>query len=157
MISFELASAILERDRGGPTVLTVLYDDGCPLCRQLRTWLAQQSLLVAVEFVAAASAEARRRYPLLDHERAKKVLTVVAHTGAVYEAERAWLACAWALPSWQPVAEHFGGRSRLFVVRAASLVVDRYRHEHRRAAWLYPGSCDADCRARASSGPSSYG
>jgi predicted DCC family thiol-disulfide oxidoreductase YuxK len=157
VISYELASAFLERGSGDPTVLTVLYDEGCPSCRQLRAWLAQQSLLVAVDFVAAASPEARRRYPMLDHEQARTVLTVVAHTGAVYEAERAWLACAWALPSWRPVAEHFGARWRLFLVRAASSVVDRYRHQHRPAARPYAGVCGTDCRTASPAGPASRG
>jgi hypothetical protein len=75
VISYELASAILEQEARGPACLTVLYDETCPMCRQLRTWLASQWVVVRLELLAAASPEARRRYPLLDHERTKTVLT----------------------------------------------------------------------------------
>ena len=102
MISYELASAILERETRGPARLTVLYDEACPMCRQLRSWLVAQWVVVPLELLAAASPEARWRYPRLDHERTKAVLTVITQDGAVFEGERAWLMCAWALPRWRP-------------------------------------------------------
>jgi hypothetical protein len=46
----------------------------------------------------------------------------------VYESERAWLMCGWVLPSWQPMAEHFGTGIRLHLVRVATRLVDGYRH-----------------------------
>ena len=52
----------------------------------------------------------------------------MASDGAVYEGERAWLVCGWALPGWQPVAEGLGGGIRLRLVAAAARAVDLYRH-----------------------------
>jgi predicted DCC family thiol-disulfide oxidoreductase YuxK len=146
VISYELASAILDREARGPARLTVLYDEACPLCRQLRTWLASQRVVVRLELVAAASPEARRRYPRLDHERTKTVLTVITQDGAVFEGERAWLVCAWALPKWQPLAEQFGTRPRLALVRVASRLVNLHRL-HRIGGDARPGTCDEVCRA----------
>ena len=126
--------------------LTLLFDEGCPLCRRLRTWLGGQVTLAPVEFLAAASPEARRRFPALDHERSRSVLTAVRADGAVYEGERAWLVCAWLLPSWQGVAEHFGGR-RLFVIRGLAHLADSVRHYARRAG-PYGEGCEDPTRCR---------
>jgi predicted DCC family thiol-disulfide oxidoreductase YuxK len=147
MMTFELASAVLEGDRRGRPALTVLYDERCPLCRRLRVWFGGQATLVPMEFIGAASTEARRRYPRLDHQRTVTVLTVVAANGAVYEGERAWLVCAWALPGWQPVAEHLASGPRLALVRVLSRSVDRYRH--RLIAKSYGADCATDCRIAA--------
>jgi predicted DCC family thiol-disulfide oxidoreductase YuxK len=149
VISFELASAILERETRGPERLTVLYDEACPMCRQLRAWLAAQRVVVQLELLAAASPEARWRYPRLDHERTKAVLTVITLDGAVFEGERAWLMCAWALPRWQPLAEQLGTRPRLVLVRVASRLVNRHRLKHGGGP-SYAGTCDAGCRSDAS-------
>src|SRR5437899_2404510 len=112
-----MATAIVEGGRRGRIPLTVLYDARCPLCRSLRQWLSRQSTMVPIEFLAAASPEARMRYPDLDHQRTTTVLTAVTGDGRVFEGERAWLMCAWALPRWQPVAEKLGGRLGLPLVR----------------------------------------
>src|SRR3954470_20577254 len=149
VMSPAMAQAILEGGQRGHTALTVLYDERCPLCRKLRAWLGRQATNLPIEFVASASPEARRRFPTLDHARTTTVLTVVAQNGAVYEGERAWLVCAWALPRWQPVAEHFGSRLRLRLVRFAARGVDGYRHRLIRAT--YGDGCDGDCRVTATS------
>ena len=150
-MSAAMAQAIVEGGQRGDTALTVLYDERCPLCRKLRAWLGRQATTVPIEFVAAASPEARRRFPTLNHSRTITVLTVVARNGAVYEGERAWLVCAWALPRWQPVAEHFGSRLRLRFVRVASRTVDGYRHRLIRST--YGDGCDGDCRVTRPSDP----
>jgi hypothetical protein len=114
------------------------------MCRQLRAWLASQWVVVRLELVAAASPEARWRYPRLDHERTRTVLTVITQDGAVFEGERAWLACAWALPRWQPVAEQLGTRPGLALVRVAGRAVNRHRLH--RGDTSHPGTCDLGCR-----------
>lgn len=125
-----MAEAIVVGGERAQTLrLAVLYDERCPLCRRLTRWLARQPTLLPVEVVAAGSAEARRRFPSLDHQRSTRVLTVVASDGAVYEEERAWLVCAWALPAWQPVAEGLGaGRFGRRVAAVSARAVDGYRH-----------------------------
>ncbi len=131
--------------------LTVLYDEGCPLCRRLRSWLGGQVTLAPIEFLAAGSPEARRRFPALNHERSFSVLTAIRADGAVYEGEGAWLVCAWLLPSWQGVAEHFGGR-RLFMVRGLARLADTVRHYARRQG-SYGDGCDNPTRCRIAAPP----
>jgi predicted DCC family thiol-disulfide oxidoreductase YuxK len=87
---------------------TVLYDEGCPLCRAARRWLASRAQLVPLTFVPAGSAEARRRFPELDHAATLRDLTVIADSGFVYAADGAWLACLWALADYRGMAERLG-------------------------------------------------
>jgi predicted DCC family thiol-disulfide oxidoreductase YuxK len=128
MMTSAMAEALVQGGERGRLLLTVLYDERCPLCRRLKDWLGDQPTLASVAFMAADSAEAHARFPTLDHARTTRILTVVTSSGAVYEGERAWLICGWVLPSWQPVAEHFGNGIRLHFVRLAARVVDGYRH-----------------------------
>ena len=90
---------------GGVRGFTVLYDAHCPLCRAARRWLASRAQLVPLEFVPAGSAEARRRFPGLDHDATLRDLTVVADTGEVYAGDGAWFACLWALADHRATAE----------------------------------------------------
>ena len=145
-MTLEMAAAILAGERRDHVGLTVLYDDRCPLCRKLKAWLSEQATCIPVEFVAAASKEARRRYPALDHERTMTVLTVIDGLGGVYEGERAWLVCAWALPRFRAAAENFSGRMRRHAVRAAAKAIDGYRH--RLLQSTYGDGCDT-CRVTA--------
>ena len=71
---------------------TVLFDEGCPVCRTARRWLAGRAQLVPLAFVPAGSAEARARYPDLDHAATLRDLTVIADDGAFYMGDSAWLA-----------------------------------------------------------------
>ncbi|MDP9073714.1 MAG: DUF393 domain-containing protein [Actinomycetota bacterium] len=153
MMTPVMADAWLSGESRGRVPLTVLYDPRCRLCRKLRAWLAGQPTVVPIEFLAAASPEAVARFPDLDHHRTVTVLTAVAADGAVFEAERAWLVCAWALPSWQPVAERLGTRTGLRLVGVAARTVDWYRH--RLIARTYREGC-VRCRLTAPSPPSSF-
>lgn len=81
--------------------LTVLYDAHCGLCREARGWLERQRKLVPLEFVAAGSDEARRRFPALNVADTLRRLTVVADERAVYRGTRAWLLVLWALRDWR--------------------------------------------------------
>lgn len=137
-----MADAIVAGGRREQLVVTVLYDEHCPLCRRLKRWLAGQPTLYDVAFVAADSPEAHRRFPDLDHGRTTRILTVVASDGAVYEGERAWVVCAWALPAWQPVTEGLGGAIPLRLVALAARAVDVCRHRP-------PGSCPSCAAPRA--------
>ncbi len=56
--------------------LTVLYDERAPCVDGSGQWLANQPLLVPTDFVAAGSAQARDRYPALDHARTLEEITV---------------------------------------------------------------------------------
>src|ERR1700712_396359 len=87
---------------------TVLYDVGCPICRAAHGWLAARDQLVPLEFVPAGSAEARRRFPGLDHTATLRDLTVISGRGLVYVTDGAWLACLWALTDYRGMAERLG-------------------------------------------------
>jgi predicted DCC family thiol-disulfide oxidoreductase YuxK len=81
--------------------LTVLYDARCDLCRRARAWLEQQPAYVQLEFLAAGSEAARRRYPSLDHAATLQDLTVVSDAGDVYAGAHGWLICLWALHAYR--------------------------------------------------------
>lgn len=84
--------------------LTVLYDADCPLCVHLRHWLLRQPQLVPLDLVPAGSAEARQRFPDLDHGSTLREITVVGDGGQVYRATDAWIVCLWALAEHRPRA-----------------------------------------------------
>jgi len=84
--------------------LTVLYDDSCGLCRRARAWLAEQPAYLPLEFVAAGSEEARRRFPGLDPAATLRQLTVVGDTGEVYVDAKAWVMCLWATRAHRQLA-----------------------------------------------------
>ena len=94
--------------------------------------------LAPIEYVAAASEEAQRRFPALDHDRSLRTLTVVRGDGAVYEGEPAWLVCGWLLPNWQSAAEFASTRHRLLLVGALASMADLIRHRAR-----HGGRCES--------------
>ncbi|MDQ6875923.1 MAG: hypothetical protein M3042_12795, partial [Actinomycetota bacterium] len=79
---------------------------------------------------AAASAEARRRYPTLDHQATLRDLTVVGEAGEVWRAERAWVVCLWALADHRLAAERLATPAMLPLARAVFGTVSANR------AWL---------------------
>jgi len=81
--------------------LTVLYDPDCGLCRRAHEWVAEQPKLIALNFVPCASDEARKRFPLLDHDLTKQDLTVIRYDGAVYFGPKAWLMVLWGLARYR--------------------------------------------------------
>jgi len=116
----------------GPERLTVLYDAGCGLCRAARRWLEGRAQLVPLEFIPAGSAQARARFPGLDHDATLRDVTVVADTGEVYAGDGAWLACLWALADHRDLAVRLSARHlrpiARRVVAAASAVRGRTRY-----------------------------
>ena len=81
--------------------LTVLYDARCNLCRRIRSWLESQPAYMELTFVAAGSAEARHRFPQLDHAGTTQEITVISDEGGVYTGANAWLICLWALQKYR--------------------------------------------------------
>ena len=97
---------------------TVLFDADCALCRRAKEWLEAQPQLVPLEFVPAASTEARQRFPALDHEATLRDLTVIGDNGEVWRAERAWVMCLWALAEHRLTAERLATPGMLPLARA---------------------------------------
>jgi len=100
-----------------PGKLTILYDEGCEVCRRARDWLLTQPCLVPVELLAAGSDEVKRRYsgvPGVGRE-----LVVVDDAGNAWIGPSAFIASMWATaryrswayrlsrPRWAPYAESF--------------------------------------------------
>jgi len=100
--------------------LTVLYDEGCAMCRRFREWLGDQPLLVPTDFVAAGSTAARERFPGLDHARSLEEITVVGDDGAIWTNEHAWVMCLWATASHRALAERLARPGWLPLARAAA-------------------------------------
>jgi predicted DCC family thiol-disulfide oxidoreductase YuxK len=86
--------------------LTVVYDAGSTLGRRARKWLAGRAHAVPLEFVAAGSPDARRRFVALDRAGTLRDLTVISDTGLVWTGDDAWLACLWALADYRRMAKH---------------------------------------------------
>ena len=96
---------------------TVLYDSRCRVCRTAKDWLSHQDQIVPLELVAAASPEARRRFPSLDHERTLSDLTVVADTGEVWYGSKAFVVCLWALRDHRDLARRLSSPRLLPLAR----------------------------------------
>ncbi|WP_436992939.1 thiol-disulfide oxidoreductase DCC family protein [Streptomyces sp. enrichment culture] len=129
------------RTGGRPvTGLTVLYDAGCALCTHLRHWLDRQPQLVPLDLVPAGSAEARRRFPALDHGATLEEITVVGDGGQVYRAEDAWIVCLWALAEHRPRAHWLASPAGRPLARMTVLAAARWR-----AASTQPGCHDGRC------------
>ncbi|MET9655828.1 DCC1-like thiol-disulfide oxidoreductase family protein [Streptomyces sp. NPDC006510] len=107
--------------------LTVLYDARCPLCRHLRQWLMKQRQLVPLDLVPAASEEARRRFPGLDHAGTLDEITVVGDRGQLYRGTSAWIVCLWALAEHRPRAHWLTTPAGRPFARATVLAAAKYR------------------------------
>ncbi|WP_354641271.1 thiol-disulfide oxidoreductase DCC family protein [Kitasatospora camelliae] len=107
--------------------ITVLHDPGCLLCRHLTAWLRGQPQLVPLEFITVASAEARKRFPGLDHDASLGEITVVADTGEVWRGAHAFVACLWALAEHRPLAVRLSTPAGLPLARAAAFAASKYR------------------------------
>jgi len=118
------------------TSLTVLYDPGCGLCSGARIWLQSERQLVPLRFLPVGSAEARRRFPALDHRSAAGQLTVVADDGSVYLREKGWLMCLWALRDYRSLATSLATPDRLPAARRIFAWVERHRRHLWAAGWV---------------------
>ncbi|MFJ1745547.1 thiol-disulfide oxidoreductase DCC family protein [Streptomyces sp. NPDC088116] len=118
--------------------LTLLYDAGCPLCTHLRDWLLRQPQLVTIDPVPAASQEARRRYPDLDHGSTLKEITVIGDSGQIYRGTAAWIVCLWALSAHRPKAYWLATPAGAPFARVTVLAASKYRE-------LTAAPCDGAC------------
>ncbi|MER7476851.1 DCC1-like thiol-disulfide oxidoreductase family protein [Streptomyces sp. NPDC126510] len=107
--------------------LTVLYDAECSLCAFLRDWLLRQPKLVPLELVPAASEEARRRFPGLDHRATLDEITVVGDAGQVYQGPAAWVVTLWALREHRPLAHRLSTPSGALLAKGAVLAAAKWR------------------------------
>jgi predicted DCC family thiol-disulfide oxidoreductase YuxK len=116
--------------------LTVLYDPDCGLCKRAHEWLAEQSKIVELNFVACASEEARKRYPYLNHDLTTKDLTVVSDGGAVYFGPKAWLMVLWALARYRDWSYRLATPELLPTTRRVVSAISQNRYQIGRVAGL---------------------
>ncbi|MGW4550536.1 thiol-disulfide oxidoreductase DCC family protein [Streptomyces violaceorubidus] len=107
--------------------LTVLYDAECSLCVHVRDWLLRQPRLVPLELVPAASEEARRRFPGLDHGATLDEVTAVGDAGQVYRGAAAWVVVLWALRGNRRLAHRLSTPKGALLARGAVLAVAKWR------------------------------
>jgi len=107
--------------------LTILYDARCNLCARFKVWLVAQPSYLDLEFVAAGSVEARRRFPALDHDSTLQELTVVSDAGEVYVDAGAWVICLWALPAYRAWALRISRPDLLPLARRIVLWISQNR------------------------------
>jgi len=105
----------------------VLYDPGCRVCAVAARWLARQPRLLRLDLVPVGSAEARRRFPALDHAATGREVTVVGDGGQVYRGDSAWIVCLWALSGHREFSHTLTGPAGRRLARAAVLTAARYR------------------------------
>ncbi|MDF9715671.1 DUF393 domain-containing protein [Nocardioides sp. ChNu-153] len=89
--------------------LTLLYDADCRLCVPFAGWVARQDLLVPLELVPCGSAEARARFPGLDHAATRATVTVVGDGGEVWTHDAAWVVVLWATSRHRVLAHRLSG------------------------------------------------
>ncbi|WP_372461635.1 thiol-disulfide oxidoreductase DCC family protein [Actinacidiphila acidipaludis] len=126
--------------------LTVLYDDGCPLCAFVAGWLRRQRQLVPLAPVPVGSDRARTWFPALDHDgAARREVTVVGDGGQVWTGESAWVVCLWALADHRAFSHTLTTPAGRRLARAAVLTAAKWRDQHGRAAagngrgrWQHP-------------------
>ncbi|MEE1793637.1 DCC1-like thiol-disulfide oxidoreductase family protein [Streptomyces sp. BE308] len=109
------------------TRLTVLYDAQCALCVHVRHWLLKQRRLIPLDLVPAASEEARRRFPGLDHAGTLDEITVIGDRGQIYRGTAAWIVCLWALAEHRPKAHWLTTPAGRPFARATVLAAAKYR------------------------------
>ncbi|MFD6888928.1 thiol-disulfide oxidoreductase DCC family protein [Streptomyces sp. NPDC059957] len=129
--------------------LTVLYDANCPLCVHIRHWLIGQRRLVPLRLVPAASAEAQRRYPRLDHASTLKEITVIGDSGQVWTGTDAFIVCLWALAEHRPKANWLATPAGRPFARAAMYTASTWREAVRDGSPAQTGepACDDQCSA----------
>ena len=91
-----------------PTLLTILYDANCSMCRRCKWWLTPRKKFVPLAFVAQGGPEAAKRYPTLrlgmDGAGRPDELVVVANDGRVWRGDGAWIMVLWALRDHRALA-----------------------------------------------------
>ncbi|MCX5012177.1 DUF393 domain-containing protein [Streptomyces sp. NBC_00555] len=128
--------------------VTVLYDANCPLCVHIRHWLLAQRWLVPLVLIPAASYEARRRYPQLDHASTLKEITVIGDSGQVWTGTDAFIVCLWALVEHRPKANWLATPAGRPFARAAMYTASKWRQAVRTEGGLQgadEAACDDQC------------
>ena len=118
------------------TALTVLYDPNCGLCRRAHEWIAQQRKLIELVFVPCKSEEARKLFPILDHELTTRDLTVIGNRGEVYMGPKAWLMVLWSLSQYREWSYRLASPALLPTTRNVVSLISKHRVQIGRIAGM---------------------
>ena len=116
------------------SMLTMLYDPGCGLCRRVQGWLAEQPKLIEIRMIPINTDAARRRFPKLNHELTTEDLTVISDQGAVYFGPKAWLMMLWALSPYREWSYRLASPEMLPTTRRVVSLISQHRYQISRAA-----------------------
>ena len=116
------------------SILTLLYDPGCGLCRRVQGWLAEQPKLIELRMIPIKSEGARRRFPELNHELTSEDLTVISDQGAVYFGSKAWLMVLWALAGYREWSYRLATPELLPTTRRVVSLISQHRYQISRMA-----------------------
>jgi predicted DCC family thiol-disulfide oxidoreductase YuxK len=105
--------------------LRVVYDADCAFCVRCRWWLAMQPAYITLEFLAAGSPEAARRFPSL--AGAREDLTVIDEDGGVYRGPDAFIMCLYALVDYRELSEELAAPMLRPFAKAAFRLVSASR------------------------------
>ncbi|HEU5235703.1 MAG TPA: DCC1-like thiol-disulfide oxidoreductase family protein [Pyrinomonadaceae bacterium] len=111
------------------SILTLLYDPGCGLCRRVHGWLAEQPKLIELRMIPIKSEGARRRFPELNHELTSEDLTVISDQGAVYFGSKAWLMVLWALVGYREWSYRLATPELLPTTRRVVSLISQHRYQ----------------------------
>lgn len=92
---------------------TVLYDADCPVCRRARAWAEGQDQLVPLRFLPAGGAQARQRFPDLDHAGTLIDITTIGDDGAIRRGKSAWITVLWAVDRTRTLANDLAAGRKL--------------------------------------------
>jgi predicted DCC family thiol-disulfide oxidoreductase YuxK len=92
-----------------PRRLTVVYDDGCELCRRCSTWLRYQPTYVPLDLVATSVAREDERWRAVPWLGAE--LVVVDERGQLWVGAAAFILCLWATREWRGWSYRLSGPS----------------------------------------------
>ena len=111
------------------SILTLLYDPDCGLCRRVQGWLAEQPKLVELRMIPIKTDAARLRFPELNHELTSEDLTVITNQGAVYFGPKAWLMVLWALSRYRDWSYRLASPDLLPTTRRVVSLISQHRYQ----------------------------
>src|SRR5262245_38670443 len=116
------------------SILTLLYDPACGLCRRVQGWLAEQPKLIELRMIPIKSEGAHLRFPQLNHEMTSEDLTVISDHGAVYFGPKAWLMVLWALAGYREWSYRLAAPELVPTTRRVVSLVSQHRYKISRVA-----------------------
>jgi len=116
------------------SVLTLLYDPNCGLCRRVQGWLAEQPKLIELRMIPIKTDGAKKRFPQLNHELTAEDLTVISDRGAVYFGPKAWLMVLWSLSRYREWSYRLATPELLPTTRRVVSLISQHRYQISRVA-----------------------